>query len=130
MKYFVRTTIHIINRKYFWQLFSLLGVDIIWFGITNARNVPSFMLIIAFLLLALTLNCLIFGFLTVLEVLGLQIKRKRWLAGTITGLMSILLALQSIDELSPRDVLVLLPLVALGYLYSFYNVNNTRNLDR
>ncbi len=45
--------------------------------------------------------------------------RKRQ-ARVLTGLVGGLIALQSIGELGPRDVLVLLPLALIAYLYVSY----------
>ncbi len=116
-----------IKRRYFWQLLSLLVIDALLFSLTNTQSVASFMLIIGFVLLAATLHHLIYGLLMILEACGLTIKRKQQLASSITGVMSLLLALQSIGELSPRDVLVLLPLVVLGYFYGLYNAGSKQS---
>lgn len=109
-----------IARKHIWKFIFLLVIDGAVFSFTNARSVPSFMLIVSFVLLAITFYYLIYSLLTFARLYGLSIKRKRRLAGALTGLVSSLVALQSIGELNPRDVLVLLPLVIIGYAYSSY----------
>lgn len=105
-----------------WRLASLIILDTVLFTGTNARNVTSFVLIAGFLLLVFTTyQCTrVVLALSALYGLPIGIKRSRRLAGSLSAMISVLVALQSIGELSPRDALVLLPLVILGYLYSFY----------
>jgi hypothetical protein len=116
-----------IAHKHVWKFVCLLAVDVTVFSSTNARNVPSFMLITGFVLLVATLYYLIYNLLTFARLYGLSIKRKRRLASVLTGLIAGLVALQSIGELNSRDTLVLLPLVIIGYAYSFYGTTGTRN---
>jgi hypothetical protein len=46
--------------------------------------------------------------------------RRRRLAGVITGFVGGVVALQSVGELSMRDVLVLVPLTVMAYVYATY----------
>jgi hypothetical protein len=115
-----------IARRHIWKFIGLLVVDGLGFSLTNAKSVPSFMLIVGFVLLIATLYYLVYSLLTFARLYGLSIRRKRRLAGSLTGLISGLVALQSIGELNSRDVLVLLPLVIIGYAYSFYGKTGTR----
>jgi hypothetical protein len=111
----------VVIRKPVWQLPSLLVVDGAVFGSTDARNVPSFMLIVGFIILVVNFYYLIRGLLVLARLYGLSFRRKYQLAGSLTGLTGCLVALQSIGELNSRDVIVLLPLVLIGYVYSFYS---------
>jgi hypothetical protein len=108
------------HRRQLTGLAGLLIADGIVFGGTDARKVNAAMLIIGFGLLMASVYCLIYGLLAFVRLYGISIRGKRRLAGSFTGLTACLVALQSVGELNPRDVLLLLPLVAIGYLYSFY----------
>lgn len=113
MKYF--------NGKQARKLVGLVAIDGFIFGLTNARNVPSWGLIVGFLLLVATFYYLISGLLSLTKLYGLVLKRRRRLTVILTGLVSGLVALQSIGELNLFDILVLLPIMAIGYIYSAYN---------
>jgi hypothetical protein len=115
-----------IARRHIWKFVGLLVIDGLVFTLTNAKSVPSFILIVGFVLLISTLYYLVYSLLTFARLYGLSIRRKRRLAGSLTALISGLVALQSIGELNSRDVLVLLPLVVIGYAYSFYGKTGTR----
>jgi|SRR5665213_3210655 len=107
-------------RKHAWKFVGLIVVDAVMFGLTNASSVPSIGLIGGFLLLAVTFYYLIRGFLSFIRLYGVSIRRKKRLAMVMTGSISGLVALQSIGELNSRDVLVLVPLMLIGYIYSSY----------
>ena len=107
---------------------GLLLVDGLLFASTDAANVPSFVVIIGFLLLVLTFYSLVYGFLSLGGVYGVPLRHKRQLAAYLSAVVGGLVALQSIGELSSRDVLVLLPLAIIGYVYSAYARTNRRNL--
>jgi len=110
----------LIKRKQVWQLIGLLVLDGLLFGFTNSQSSPSFVLIVVFLALLATLYYLAYGLLSLISLYGLSIKRKRRLAASLAGLLGVLLALQSVGQLNSWDILVLLPLVIIGYAYSFY----------
>ena len=118
-----------IARRHIWKFVGLLVIDGLAFTLTNAKSVPSFMLIVGFVLLIATLYYLVYSLLAFARLYGLSIRRKRRLAASLTGLISGLVALQSIGELNSRDVLVLLPLVVIGYAYSFYGKTGIRTPD-
>lgn len=103
-----------------WKLTALVTADIIVFGLTNARSSPSFMLMAAFLLLAANFYYLINVLLGFAWLYGWRIKRKRRLSGFLTAFFGATIALRSMGGLSGRDILVLLPLIVVGYVYSFY----------
>jgi hypothetical protein len=103
----------------------LLVADSVLFSLTNPDNVPSLMLAGGFLLLTATLYCLALGLMAIAGWYGLSTSRhRRRFARITTGVVASLIALQSIGELSMRDVLVLLPLAVLAYLYVSYGRSN------
>jgi len=101
--------IRTLNRNQLWQLGGLLAADFILFGLTNAQSVNSFLLIIGYGALIITMY----------KVTRLLFKRRRQ-AVWLTGGMAAMVALQSMGGLNQRDWLVILPLIGLGYLYSAY----------
>ena len=109
------------KRARIWLVVIFLMGAGLFFGLSDPSKVPSFTLIIAFGLLLLVLYQLIFGLLTVGSWYGLLADRRgrRRLSVVLTGLVGGLVALQSIGELSHRDVLVLIPLMVGFYFYSY-----------
>ncbi|HEY5152452.1 MAG TPA: hypothetical protein VII55_00600 [Candidatus Saccharimonadales bacterium] len=107
-------------RQHAWKFAALIAMDGAMFGLTNTGNVPSIGLMAGFLLLALTFYCFVRGLLSFARLYGLSIRRKRRLALVVTGLASGVVALQSIGELNSRDILVVVPLMLIGYIYSSY----------
>jgi hypothetical protein len=108
---------------------SVLVIDIALFGSTDATKVPSFVVIVGFLAVVLTLGLAWYGFFNVLSLYGLRIRRKVRFAAYMSALSGALIALQSIGELSKRDIVVLLPMVVLGYLYSIYARSDRSNFE-
>jgi len=104
-----------------WPLAALVAADLAVFGGTDPHNAPSIMLFIGFLLLSASFYVLLLGALRLVAWYGLSPGRyrKRFIrlsAGVFSGLV----ALQSIGELSRRDVLVVLPLALIAYIYVSY----------
>lgn len=118
-----------IKLKPYRKLLGLLVVDALLFNSTNAARAPAFMLIVGFVALMATCYYLFYGVLGFARLYGLAFPRKRRLAGYLTLWTGFLLALQSIGELNSRDILVLLPLVAIGYAYSSYAKSPARLPD-
>ena len=116
------------KQKYLWQLAGLISLDLALFGFTNAAQVPSWLLIAGLLAMAGTIYQISYGIFSLASLYGIVIKRKRWMAAQLTCLLSGLVAWQSLGELGVLDFAVLLPLVAVGYLYSFYRAGDKPKL--
>ena len=100
---------------------GLIGLDSLFFGLTSPTKVPSILLIVGFLLLALTIYHLFRLFLVVISLYGLPTRdHAKRLARLFAGLVAGVLALQSIGELSLRDIMVLTPLAGILYAYLTY----------
>jgi len=110
----------LLDAKPSWKLSALLTADIIVFGLTNARSSPSFVLMVAFLLLAANFYYLINFLLGFAWLYGLSVKRKRRLTAFLTAFFAGTTALRSMGGLNGRDLLVLLPLITISYFYGFY----------
>ena len=123
------TNSQFIKHKYLWGIFTLFIIDCLFFGKTNASNVPPILLIIGFMLVVCTSYVLIYGLCGLMKLYGIPIKHKNRLSlfGSLT--FGLILALQSVGELSVRDIIVLVPLAFIGYLYAIYASSHRRNLD-
>jgi len=110
----------LIKRLHFWRISGLLLVDGLLFGVTDPATAPSVVLIGGFLLLCITLYYLLDGVLMLSKLYGLPVRHKKRVLRTLTLLIGGVVALQSIGQLSSRDVVVLTPLTVLLYLYVAY----------
>ncbi len=108
----------VFKTKRFWQVLIIIAIDALFFGLVNPNKVNSLFLIAGFILFGITLYIILQIFLGFLIKLGFKIKHRRKLAGFIVSLSCLLLALQSIGQLSIRDVLIILPLAVLLYIYA------------
>jgi high-affinity Fe2+/Pb2+ permease len=125
----MRFTLKALARRHTRQFIILLGLAALMYGGSNAKNVPSLLLMVGFLLLLGVLYHFFYGLLSLAGLYGLKLKRQNRFALCFTGVTGLLVALQSIGELSPRDVVVLLPLAGLAYIYSSYGASEKRNLN-
>jgi hypothetical protein len=117
------------SHNRFWRLTGLLALDAGLFGVTNASRAPSVVLMIGFVLMVVTLYQLLNGLVSLSSLYGVKLKCKQRLVRSLTLVISGLVALQSIGQLSQRDILVALPLAFLAYLYSAYAQVARRNLS-
>lgn len=125
LKILFRIAMKSIN-KHIWKFTALAAVDATVFGLTNARSVSSLGLMAGFLLLLATLYYLAGGLLSFIKVYGIKIRHKRRAALIITGLVGGLAALQSVGGLNSLDLMVLGPLVIIGYVYGHYGPRGAR----
>lgn len=111
----------ILSHPRFWRVAALLAVDGLLFGLTDPRQVPSFTLIVAVLLLVVTVYQLMLALLLAADWYGLPGKaHRRRQARILTGVAGGLIVLQSIGQLGTRDIVVAVPLALIVYLYISY----------
>jgi hypothetical protein len=118
-----------IRIRHYLETIGLLALDIIFFTFTNTNTDPSYVIIIGFVLIFISAYLFFYYGLSFLKLYGLPIRRKRRLATYLTVLVGALVALQSIGELTPKDVLVLVPIALIGYLYTGYAKPNRRKSE-
>jgi hypothetical protein len=118
-----------LKHKQIRRILGLLVLDILLFTATDPITAPSFVAIVGFVLLVLTVYYFIYLLLGLTKFYGLPVRHKKPLAGYLTGFIGLIVALKSTGELGSHDMLVILPLAALGYLYSVYAKAGERNLD-
>jgi len=90
-----------------------LALLILFFGI-DPNKVPSFLLVLPFILL---FTVLLAGIYYVLQKRQMDSKKSLKLAALCSSLPILLLVLQSIGQLTVRDVLTVALLFALSYFY-------------
>jgi len=117
----MRSLTKLIRRLHFWRVSGLLAADILLFCTTDPRNTLSFMLIVGFLLLSATIYYLLDGLLSMLRLYGLALRNRKRVLRTATMVVCGVLALQSMGQLSLRDLLILAPLTFLAYFYLAYS---------
>lgn len=98
----------------------LLLVDCLFFGFFAPQS-SAFIVIPALLLVILNIYVLVKVLLYVVgRFVTLKTQVARRITVILTGSVSILLALQSIGQLTLRDVLTLIPLMTVLYFYLSY----------
>jgi hypothetical protein len=110
----------LLRHTRFWPGVVLLIADGLFFGLTDPARVVSTGLMVGFLLAVASLYYLYGLLLAAGKLYGLSFGRPRRSAVFATGISAGLLALQSIGELSFRDILVLSPLALVLYVYLGY----------
>lgn len=110
------------HKRFIGLLLMTLVVDGLFFGLSNPVSAPSIFLIIGYVLAVLTLGIVVH---LVLAVVNLYIPGKRRISPQISQLvtvvLAIILAMQSIGQLSFHDLLAFLPIVLIGSFYVSYN---------
>jgi FlaA1/EpsC-like NDP-sugar epimerase len=99
----------------------LVLADLLFFGRINPENSPSPLLFVAFALLAANFFVLWQAAIRAVELLlGRNQRHKRRLAVIGAGISVVLLALQSIGQLTLRDIIAFTALCGLFWLYLSY----------
>lgn len=102
-------------------LFLTLVLNVLFFSTTNPAKVAPLWLIVGFILAIATLYWFFRGVILLVGLYSKAIcKQEKQLAKGLTVAATLVLALQSMGQLTVRDLLVLLPLVVLGYFYLRY----------
>lgn len=118
----------LIRKVHFWRISALLAADTAVFCATNPNDTLSIMLIAGYILFCVTLYYLLDAVLSLGRLYGLPLRHKKRFLRSAVLLISGLAALQSIGQLSSRDILVLAPLSVLFYLYVAYTRSSRQRL--
>lgn len=119
----------VLTHNRFWRIAALLLADVLFFGGTNSNRVASYLLIVGFILLVCTIYQIIYCLFSFARFYGIPFRHKQRLALYVTGIVGFALALQSIGELGSRDVLVLVPLAIVAYVYSAYGKSDKEQIQ-
>lgn len=100
-------------------LLLLIG-DIAFFTLISPIKLPLALVAVSFLLVLLSLYVVFCFSYNILFSLGYIQGRHRWLREAITLFIFLLLIMQSVGQLSGRDVLSLIAIAAVAYFYYSY----------
>ena len=105
----------------------LVAADALFFTTTNPNKVASSVLIVGFVLVALTIYGLLRVMLAAAAFYGLPLKNRGRRIALLSGISTAIgVALQSLGELTLRDVIVLILLTGLVYVYTSYGRDQKR----
>lgn len=100
---------------------ALIGVDCLFFGLTNPDKVPALVLVAGFLLMTINLYVLVSAVVALIRWYGISLgKHRRKIIVAVTASLAVLLALQSTGQLTSKDLIVLMPFVLIAYFYTSY----------
>jgi hypothetical protein len=103
------------------RLLAVLVIDGLFFSLINPQKTHSVIIIVGFGLLVLTVYLGIDLLLGLLQrVMSFSAATRRRLQDASTMLIALLLAMQSIGQLTIRDLLALIPLVLVLAFYLSY----------
>lgn len=119
---------HLLKRHLILAGLGLLGIDALFFNLTNPDKVPSVLLIVGFLLVALSIYVFLRLLLAVASMYGLPLHKRGRRAALFLGVScAVAVALQSLGELTLRDNVVLALFSILAYIYTSYGRTSPRD---
>ncbi len=106
---------------------GLALIDLCFFGLINPNVGNSLIIILGCVFAAATVYCLCLIMASVLGMLaGTSLTAQRRIAIFLATVAIFLLLMQSIGQLSIRDIIAIVPLAALLYLYSTYAMSRKK----
>ncbi|HET8992013.1 MAG TPA: hypothetical protein VFN31_03210 [Candidatus Saccharimonadales bacterium] len=102
------------------SVLALFLIDFLFFGSINSTKVAPFMLIVGLIVLVMNIYFLVYGVISLIRLYGIAVKRKGRISLYSSIFLGILIALQSIGELSGRDLIVIVMLAVASYAYITY----------
>ena len=103
------------------RLLALFVVDVAFFSLVNPIKAYAVVIIIGFGLLVMTLYVLIDFLLALGErIIPFSLSTKRRIAQASTLVLGLLIAMQSIGQLTVKDILAVIPLIIVLSLYFSY----------
>jgi hypothetical protein len=113
------------------RLGALFVLDTLFFSLVNPTKTYAVVIIVGFLLLTITIYVLIDFILAVSErIIPFSAHAKRRMALALTLVLSLLLALQSIGQLTTKDVLAIVPLAIVLSVYFSYVLKKSSKQQR
>lgn len=110
----------LINRKTLY-LITLLLVNVAFFGFVSPLEGSSLLLFVGFAILAVDFYLLVRFIISIVSQLsGHKWRNPRLFAMAVTSVFIIILSLQSIGQLSLRDVVAILIIGGIFLIYSSY----------
>lgn len=107
------------------RLLLLFVVDIVFFSMVNPAKAYAVVIIVGYVLLVITLYVLIDFLLALGErIIPFTHTTKRRIAQASTLVLGLLIAMQSIGQLTVKDVLAVIPLIIVLSMYFSYMFRN------
>ena len=98
----------------------LFVLDCFFYGTLNTNKVAQVMLVAGYVLLMANLYVLVYGVTSLIRLYGIELKKRKRLSLYMSLFLGLIIAIQSIGELSAHDVFVMGLLAAFGYGYITY----------
>lgn len=117
------------HNQLLWQVTAVIAADLAVFGLVNTRTAPVFVLFLGFLLVSATIFVFVKLAMKLLALYGIKTKNMQRLSLSITGVLVLILALQSIGQINLRDIIVISVVGTLLYLYTTLVRGPRRTLD-
>ena len=103
------------------QLMALFVVDALFFSLVNPVNAYAIVIVLGFVLLIITIYVLIDFLLALGErIIPFSAHTKRRMALATTLVLALLIAMQSIGQLTTKDILAVIPLAIILSIYFSY----------
>lgn len=109
-----------LRSRPFWLTVALFITDGLFFSMTNPIKVASILLIVGFALLLVTAYWLLYKVQRLAGVYVPRLRARRRLSLAITAVLGLLLALQSVGQLTTRDSLLIIIAALVLYSYTTY----------
>ncbi|MDL2341460.1 MAG: hypothetical protein QFB87_00035 [Patescibacteria group bacterium] len=109
-----------IRSRPFWLTIGLIITDALFFGLTNPVKVASILLIAGFALVLLTMYWLLYNLQRLSALYVPWLAGQKQLSLTVVIGLGVLLALQSVGQLTSRDSLLITLAASVLYAYSVY----------
>lgn len=107
---------------------ALAALDIVFFATTNPDKVPSALLIVGFVLAALSVYVMWRLVFAAAAIYGLPVRDRGRRPALFLGFVcAAALALQSLGELTLRDIVVLVLFAVITYMYTSYGRSGNRS---
>lgn len=119
-----------LRHRHVVSLGVVVSLDSLLFMTSNPRNAPPLVLMAGFCLCIATMYYAARLGFAWLKLYGVPIgDHAKRLAAGFTAIAGSLLALQTMGQLSTRDIAILLPFVVLGYAYLRYTKSARQGLS-
>lgn len=109
---------------------AILGADLLVFFGVNAQSAPSLVLMLGLVLAVSTIYVLMGLLLSILEATfpSLHVKSRK-IKILLTLVLAFLVGLQSVGQLTAKDVIAIVPFVLVGYFYLMYPDSQASSSD-
>ncbi|HET6924587.1 MAG TPA: hypothetical protein VFH39_02045 [Candidatus Saccharimonadales bacterium] len=115
------------HSRSLWQLAGLAVLDAAFFGFINPTNAYAVVVMIGFLLLVATLYVVVDLLLALAErIVTFRPTTRYRLRLSITAFLALLIAMQSIGQLTVKDMAAIIPLVLVAAFYASYQRKQAR----